>query len=73
LKERLELTQIKQLLGAPLKYRLQVSATNIRLVWKGIPGMNTPAYFELLQITDIKSFASLGAGKIIVDKSRSVP
>jgi len=30
--------------------------TNIRLGWKGLPGTNTLAYYENLQLTAVKSF-----------------
>ncbi len=33
-------------LGSPFKGRLLASPTNIRVVWKGLPGTNTLAYYE---------------------------
>ncbi len=41
---------------APLLGRLLASPTNIRLGWKGLPGTNTLAYYENLQIMAVKSF-----------------
>jgi hypothetical protein len=37
-----------------------VLPTSIRLSWKGLPGTNTLAYYENLQITDVKFFITLG-------------
>jgi hypothetical protein len=40
------------LLGAPLKGKLlKALPTNIRLVWKGLPGKNTLAYLYHSKIT----------------------
>ncbi len=33
---------------------------NIRLGWKGLLRTNTLAYYERLQITDVKSFITMG-------------
>ncbi len=41
-------------LGAPLYGRHLALPTNVRLVWKGLPGTNTQAYYEKL-----KSFKTL--------------
>ncbi len=40
---RLEPTLVKHLPGAQFKGRLLAAPTNIRIGWKGLPGMNTPA------------------------------
>jgi hypothetical protein len=37
---------VKHLSSAPLKGRPLALTTNIRLGWKGLPGTNTPAYYE---------------------------
>ncbi len=53
---RLEPNKVKHLSGAPLKGRLLALSTNIRLGWKGLTETNTPAYYENLLITAVKSF-----------------
>ncbi len=35
---------------------------NVTVDWKNFPGTNTPSYYELLKITDLKSFIILGPG-----------
>ncbi len=59
---RLDPTQVKHLLAAPIPGRLVTLPTNIRLGWKDLPGTSTLAYYELSQITVIKSFKTLGPG-----------
>jgi hypothetical protein len=39
--------------------RLLASPRNIRLGWKGLPGINTLAYYGYLEITSVKSFIGL--------------
>jgi len=39
-------TRLKHLLGVPLGGRLLAIPTNIKLGWKGLPGVNTPFYNE---------------------------
>jgi hypothetical protein len=34
--------------------------TNFSLGWKGLPRINTPAYYENLYITDVKNYVALG-------------
>jgi len=43
---KLELTIVKHLSGVPLYGRLLSLPINIRVGWKGLPGENTPAYYE---------------------------
>jgi hypothetical protein len=40
--------------GAPHEGRLLALPANIRLGWKGLPGINTLAYYKNLQITAAK-------------------
>ncbi len=58
----LEPTRVKQLSGATLSCRLLALPTNIKQGWKGLPGKNSIAYFELSQIVAVKSFITLGPG-----------
>ncbi len=37
--------------------------SNIRLGWKGLPGINTPAYYTHLLITTVKRFVTLTPGQ----------
>jgi len=39
-----------------------VSLTNNTLGWKGLPGKNTPAYYEHSKVTEEKSFVILSPG-----------
>ncbi len=50
---------MEHLQGPSLRQALALFAI-IRLGWKGMPGTNTIAYYESLQITDRKSFITLG-------------
>jgi hypothetical protein len=54
-----EPTLWKNLSVAQLQGRLLTLFTNNRLVWKGLPGTNTPAYYENLEIKD-KKFYNIG-------------
>ena len=56
LRVRPEPNRMKHLSGAPLYGRLLASPTNTRLGWKGLPGINTLAYYENSLITPAKSF-----------------
>ncbi len=49
---------MKHLSGAPLQGRLLASLTNIRLGWRGLPGTNTLAYYDINY--DRKKFYSTG-------------
>jgi hypothetical protein len=42
--------------------RLLALPTNIRLGWKDFPGTDTLAYYEHLQITDVKSLKTFCPG-----------
>jgi len=44
--ERLEPTQVEHLKDAPLSGKLLALPTDIRLSWKGLPGINSLAYYE---------------------------
>ncbi len=46
--------RVKNLPGAPDKGRLLALPTNIILVWKGLSGKNTLAYYKHLQITAVR-------------------
>ncbi len=47
---------MKHLSDDPLYVKLLALPTNNRLVWKGLPGTNTLAYYENLQLTAVKCF-----------------
>ncbi len=53
---------------ASLGYNLALP-TNIRLGWKGFPGTNTLAYYEIPYVTTVKSFIGLAP---VVDFSISI-
>jgi hypothetical protein len=64
LPSRPEPTRVEHVIDAPLYGRLLALPTNIRLGWKGLTGTKTLAYYEHLQITDEKSFITLGPGRL---------
>ncbi len=64
--EKLEPTQLKQLLGFPLLGRLLALPTNIRISWKGLAGTSTLAYYENSLITNKKSFITLTLGPNVI-------
>ncbi len=43
--------------------------TNITLVLKDLKETNTLAYYEYLEITDVKSFTTFGPGSFLVEPS----
>jgi hypothetical protein len=45
-----------------LFWKVPALPTKILLGNKGLPGINTLAYYENLQITDIKSFLTISSG-----------
>jgi hypothetical protein len=45
---------VKHLSDAPLKGRLLALPTDIRLGWKGLPGINALAYYEKSSHTAVK-------------------
>ncbi len=53
--------RVGHLSGAPLGYAPALIA-NIRPWWKGLPGTNTLAYYEHLQIMDVKSLITFAPG-----------
>ncbi len=53
---------MKHLSDAPFYGRVLALPTNNSLGWKGLSGTNTLAYYENLEITDRKSFITLGSG-----------
>ncbi len=57
---RPEPTRMKQLSGGRLCGSLLALHTNIRLGWKGLPRINTLAYYEHLWITEEKKFYNIG-------------
>ena len=57
---------MKHLSDVPLWGRLLASLTNITLVWKGLPGTNTLAYYESSKITDVLSFITLPPGPNVI-------
>ncbi len=61
---------MKHLSDAPFYGRLLALPTNIRLSWKGLPGTNTPAYYEDSKVTDVKSLITLSPGWFTVNKSK---
>ncbi len=54
-------SRVENLKGVSLLYELALP-TNIRLGWKVLPGTNTLAYYENLQIADVQSFITLVPG-----------
>ncbi len=60
---------LKCLSGAPLKSRLLVLPTNIRLGSEGTPRANIGADYENLQITVVKGFIKLAEGAITASLS----
>jgi hypothetical protein len=62
--ERLELTLVEQVSGGPLYGKLLVLPATISLGWKGMPWTNSLAYYEHSQITEEKSFITLGTGVV---------
>ncbi len=62
---RQEPTQVKHLLGAPLKGRLLALPTKNRLGQKGFPVANHLAYYINLQLTVVKSFITLAQGLLV--------
>ncbi len=55
--------RVELLKGASLGKAMALMA-NIGLGWKGLPGINTPAYHESSKITDKQCFITLGPGCI---------
>jgi hypothetical protein len=51
-------SRVKHLKGVLLGYSAAL-LENIRLGWKGLPGIITLAYYENSLITDVKSFITL--------------
>jgi hypothetical protein len=49
-----------------LSGRFLALPTNIRLAWKGLPGTNTPPYYEKLKLMSIKSFITLATGVNVI-------
>jgi hypothetical protein len=57
---------VEHLKETPLKSRLLALLTKIRLSWKGLPGTNALAYYEHLQVTDVKRFIIFGKGANVI-------
>jgi hypothetical protein len=60
---------------ALLKVRLLALHTNNRLGWKGLPGTNTLASYEILLITAVKFFITLAPDDIqdrLLDEKKGV-
>jgi hypothetical protein len=57
--------RVEYLQGATLVLALALLAI-IRLSWKGLPVINTLAYYENSKITDRKSFITLGPGANLI-------
>ncbi len=50
------------ILRGSIPLKLLALLTSIRLDWKGLPGTNSLAFYKHSQITDVKSFITLGPG-----------
>ncbi len=61
---------MKHLSGSPLERRLLALPTNIRLRWKGLPGINILAYYGNLQITAVLGFMIQAPGLTHKHKTR---
>ncbi len=61
---RPEPTQVKHLSGAPILGKAPgLTPTNIRLGWKGLQGIKTPAYYEHSDITAVKVSSQWALGQ----------
>ncbi len=58
--------------GSSLYGRLLALPTNIKLGCEGLPATNTLAYYKNSQITDVKSFVTMGPGGNVIERFMAV-
>ncbi len=58
---------MKHLSDALLIGRLLALPANIRLGWKGLPGINALAYYEKSSLTAVKFFITLATGVHVIN------